>query len=393
MKKPELLKYLKENTYIVNHDKQLVHAGTGQKAVESFFNVIKSFHSGDVFLVFTRPNGQKVPIKLNNKRISEEKAGATVKLLSLLSNVIRTNQSNDVLRDEDFKKLLKEKIGEESYSQLESEINLSKKNNNNERLREILEYITYSQNNHPISKLYIDNQGNLTVGRLLQKVNEDLQGENNEFDKNLTAIGFTGFAGQNIDALINDELDENEQARFNHLVNFIRYKKSNIIADKFKDNNYVEHVFGIGNKEALVSTNVSVDKDIFEGYSDIFLNNEVTTLEDGKAKAKELKEIENTEIPLTKEVIYNEPDIEIKETENNSENTRIIENNFVSLSNLDKVENLKDKKALIQFAKEQRDFKIAKGNEFSVKKQFEQLKQELSNDKDLNEEVKKICGL
>jgi len=53
MKKPELLKYLKENTYIVNHDKQLVHAETGQKSIESFFNVIKSFHSGDVFFVFT----------------------------------------------------------------------------------------------------------------------------------------------------------------------------------------------------------------------------------------------------------------------------------------------------------------------------------------------------
>lgn len=393
MKKPELLKYLKENTYIVNHDKQLVHAGTGQKAVESFFNVIKSFHSGDVFLVFTRPNGQKVPIKLNNKRISEEKAGATVKLLSLLSNVIRTNQSDTILSDKDFKTFLKEKIGEETYNQLESEINLSKKNNNNERLREILEYVTYSQNNNEISKLYIDNQGNLTVGRLLQKVNEDLQGENNEFDKNLTAIGFTGFAGQNIDALINDSLDENEQARFNHLVNFIRYKKSNIIADKFKDNNYVEHVFGIDNKESLVSTNVSVDKDMFEGYSDIFLNNEVTTLEDNKTKAKELKEIENTEIPLTKEVVYNEPNVEIKENENNSENTRIIENNFVSLSKLDNITNIRDKQTLLTFAKEQMDFKVAKGNEFSIKKQFEQLKQEFSNDKDLNEEVKKICGL
>jgi hypothetical protein len=308
MKKPELLKYLKENTYIVNHDKQLVHAGTGQKAVESFFNVIKSFHSGDVFLVFTRPNGQKVPIKLNNKRISEEKAGATVKLLSLLSNVIRTNQSDTILSDKDFKTFLKEKIGEEAYNQLESEINLSKKNNNNERLREILEYVTYSQNNNEISKLYIDNQGNLTVGRLLQKVNEDLQVENNDYDKNLTAIGFRGFEGQNIESLISNELDENAQARFNHLVRFIMYKKTNIIADKFTDDNYIEHVFGIGeNKQSLVSTNVSVDKDIFGGYSDIFLNNEVTTLEDGKAKAKELKEIENTEIPLAKEVVYNEP--------------------------------------------------------------------------------------
>ena len=489
MKKPELLKYLKENTYIVNHDKQLVHAETGQKSVDSFFNVIKSFHSGDVFLVFTRPNGQKVPIKLNNKRISNEKAGATVKLLSLLSNVIRTNQSDTILSDKDFKTFLKEKIGEESYNQLESEINLSKKNNNNERLREILEYITYSQNNNEISKLYIDNQGNLTVGRLLQKVNEDLQGENNEFDKSLTAIGFTGFAGQNIDAFLKETLEnENEIARFNHLVNFIRYKKSNIIADKFNDNNYIKHVFGIDNKKALVSTNVSVDQDIFGGYSDIFLNNEVTTLEDGKAKAKELKEIENTEIPLAKEVVYNEPkteldleneirdnkfknkikylkskdlliaahflmktkgvqneygsdtslltsllgisfkeaeelvqkhlkltkpegwklgdnydttlldnelekyDTELKasETENNSENNRIIENNFVSLSKMDNVTNIREKSKIINFAKEHLDF-IPES--MKISEQFEQLKKQYPNSETLNKEVNKICGL
>lgn len=323
LSKLDLLKYLKDNTYIVNYDKQLVHAKTGKISINSFSNVIKSFHSGDVFLVFTRPNGEQVPIKLNNKRIVQEKAKAIVKLLALISNVIKTGQSDNVLSDKDFKDFLNKNIGENAYNQLKSEINFTKRNNNNLRLRQILNYVVFSQNNNDISKLFLDEQGNLTVGRLLQKVNEDLQSENNDFDKNLTAIGFTGFAGQNIDGFLKDELDNNEQARFNHLVRFIMYKKTNIIASEFENDNYVEHVFGINNKESLVSTNVSVDKDMFEGYSDIFLNNEVTTLEDDKNNAKELKEIENTEIPLAKEVVYNEPIFNIESKLGHQENIKL----------------------------------------------------------------------
>jgi hypothetical protein len=451
MTNEQKINYIKENSYIVNHSKQLVHTKTGQIAVDSFFNVIKSFHSGDLFLVVTRPNGERVPIKLNNKRITRDKAKSTVQLFALLSKTIKNNEGENVLNDNQFNKFIEDNIGKKAFDTLSSEIKLSSKANNITRLREIIEYITFSQNNNPITKLFIDNSGNLTLGSLIQKVNEDLQ-ENGSigYEMNLSSIGFIGFQNNNIDALINDEseLDTNELARLNHLVNFIMYKKTNIKADKLNDDNYIKHVFDIGNNNdnsgnALVSTNVAINQDMFEGYSNIYLNNDVINLKDNKTVSKEEKEIDNTEIPLSKEIVYNEPKISqedvsiqtieyngntysvntnkgeiinvktnklisgtspvgvkilnlvnwdnnsLEKVENNSENIRIIQENIVSLSNIDNITNLKDKVKIIKFAKDKRDFKPKSTNALE---QFEQLKKEFDPEK-LNEVVNKVCNI
>ncbi len=502
MTNEQKIKYIKENSYIVNHAKQLVNTNTGQIAVDSFFNVIKSFHSGDLFLVVTRPNGEKVPIKLNNKRVTRDKAKSTVQLFALLSKTIKNNEGENILSDKDFFEFIKKNIGIKAFETLNSEIILSKRANNITRLREIIEYVTFSQNNNPITKLFIDNSGNLTLGSLIQKVNEDLQENGSiDYETNLSSIGFVGFQNNNIDALINDEseLDTNESIRLNHLVNFIMYKKTNIKADKLNDDTYIQHVFDIGNNDnssgnALVSTNVAINQDMFEGYSDIYLNNDVINLENNKAVSKEETEINNTEIPLSKEVVYNEPqsnieakkaDIEkerqddlkhntdipegsyvtgtnsaknalikfrtyltdvlgwekmsisynnkelvldylnqelripaeililgggnailtidvkdvinakydaelaaLEKIENNSENTRIIQENFVSLSNIDNITNLKDKVKIIKFAKDNLDFKPKSMNALE---QFKQLKEEFNSEK-LNEVVNKVCN-
>jgi hypothetical protein len=509
MTNEQKINYIKENSYIVNHSKQLVHTKTRQIAVDSFFNVVNSFHSGDLFLVVTRPNGEKVPIKLNNKRITRDKAKSTVQLFALLSKTIKNNEGENVLSDDKFIKFIEDNIGKKAFDILNSEIKLSSKANNITRLKEIIEYITFSQNNNPITKLFIDNSGNLTLGSLIQKVNEDLQ-ENGSigYEMNLSSIGFIGFQNNNIDALINDEseLDTNELARLNHLVNFIMYKKTNIKADKLNNDEYIKHVFDIGNFDnesgnALVSTNVSINKDMFEGYSNIYLNNDVINLEDNKTVSKEEKEIDNTEIHLSKEIVYNEPqsnieakkadierrrqeelekwgvnkklikedyvkidyegklqnqqeinaeyDAELKALENEPEetnafgtnpnfkltktvvdpdtgesyevtesledlkkqlqtevsnrdkapiaslkavfNVRIkeIEENFVSLSNIENITNIKDKFKIIKFAKDNLDFKPKSMN---VLDQFEQLKQEFNFEK-LNEVVNKVCNI
>jgi hypothetical protein len=338
MTNDQKINYIKENSYIVNHSKQLVHTKTGQIAVDSFFNVIKSFHSGDLFLVVTRPNGERVPIKLNNKRITRDKAKSTVQLFALLSKTIKNNEGENVLNDNQFNKFIEDNIGKKAFDTLSSEIKLSSKANNITRLREIIEYITFSQNNNPITKLFIDNSGNLTLGSLIQKINEDLQ-ENGSigYEMNLSSIGFIGFQNNNIDALINDEseLDTNELARLNHLVNFIMYKKTNIKADKLNDDNYIKHVFDISNNNnesgnALVSTNVAINQDMFEGYSNIYLNNDVINLEDNKTVSKEEKEIDNTEIPLSNEIVYNEPQSDIESKLGHKNNIQLFKN-FVNI--------------------------------------------------------------
>jgi len=79
----------------------------------------------------------------------------------------------------------------------------------------------------------------------------------------------------------------------------------------------------------------------------------------------------------------------LKETENNSENTRIIENNSVSLSNIDKITKREDKTALVNWAMDNNfDLKLD-----GLNNMFEQLKRDFRNNNDLNEKVKTICGL
>lgn len=335
MTKEQKIKYIQDNSYYVSHENQLKSLKTGEVSLEDFSNTIKTFYSGDVYLVVKRPNGENVPIKLNNKRIQKDKAVATVKALALLSKIQKGLETNDVMTTTKFVEFITPILGQNTVDLLQQEINLLPKTEKSEvsvKLMNIVSNIVNFQNNDPVTKMYLGNNGDLILGTLLQKVNEDLQEEGSiTFDKNLSSIGFTGFNNNNIISLLNENLDENEQARLEHLAKFITYKKTNIKAN-FENKNYVEYVFDLNNNSdesgnALVSTNVEINKDMFEGYSNIFLENSVVNIEEPIKLDEENKFLDKSTV---QEKVYPEPEL-TNTLENNSENIRNSQENSVSL--------------------------------------------------------------
>lgn len=337
MSEDQKIKYIQENSYYVNINRELISTLTGQPTSESFNHVLKALHAGDIFLVVTRPNGEKFPLKLNNNKLSRDKANTVVKVLSLWSNLVKDNLSiNGKLET-----FLQENLGED-IKHLESELKIIKdlKGSNIEKLKILLDYIIHTQNNNEVSKFYLDNKGNLVLGTLVQKVNEQLKDENDPtFHLNFTPeFGFTGFNYTTLEELYKDDLTPNQIAAKEHLIQFLINKKFNIKAD-FNNKNYVKHVLGLNGNEALVSTNVDVTKDMFEGYSNIFLSNEVTEIEDVVLPIPE-KELEKVVVPSqpsfqgypapeSNEVTLE--DILALEIENNSEKIRNYQKNSVSL--------------------------------------------------------------
>lgn len=341
MTKEQKIKYIQDNSYYVSHENQLKSLKTGEVSLEDFSNTIKTFYSGDIYLVVKRPNGENVPIKLNNKRIQKDKAVATVKALALLSKIQKGLETNDVMTTTKFVEFITPILGQNTVDLLQQEINLLPKTEKSEvsvKLMNIVSNIVNFQNNDPVTKMYLGNNGDLILGTLLQKVNEDLQEEGSiTFDKNLSSIGFTGFNNNNIISLLNENLDENEQARLEHLAKFITYKKTNIKAN-FENKNYVEYVFDLNNNtdesgNALVSTNIEINKDMFEGYSNIFLENSVVNIEEPIKLDEENKFLDKSTV---QEKVYPEPELTNAfgtnpVFENNSENIRNSQENSVSL--------------------------------------------------------------
>lgn len=417
MTKEQKIEYIQNNSYYVSHERQLKSLKTGEVTFEDFSNTIKTLYSGDVFLVVTRPNGEKVPIKLNNKRLSEDKALATVKLLALLSKIKKGLEKNDILTNSDFVKLLKNTVGEDTVNQFKKEIKLLNKTDKSEssvKLEQLITNIVNFQSNHPVTKMFMGNNGDLVLGTLIQKVNEDLQDEGLiTFENNLSSIGFTGFNNNNISTLLNNNLSEQEQARLNHLVRFIMYKKTNI-QDNFENKDYVDYVFDLSNTsdesgDALVSTNVEINKDMFEGYSNIFLENNVVDKEEPIKLDNENKFLDKSDV---QNKTYPEPELTNAfgtnpVFENNSENIRNSEKNFVSLQDdtvevLDKGFNsekltqeqksLFNKKAIEILGKEAiQTISQLKGSK-SVNDVFEALKNKLiEKGYDYNETLKTVC--
>ena len=380
MSESEKIDYIKKNTYIVNHNRQLVLASNkdGNPTTENFSNVKKSYQSGDVYLITIRPNGLKVPIKLNNNRLTNTKAEAIIQVLSLWSKLMK----DSITIDTDFNNFLENNLSSSNFSEVRSEISLIPNELTNiEKFEKLINLIVFSQNNNEISKFYLDKDGNLILGSLLQKVNDNLNTKEGAVSYNslLSEVGFTGFNYTLLDSLFDnqeEEISENKKIVLEHLKNYLIYKKTNIIAD-FNNDDYIKHVFGLNNNVALVSTNVATNKDMFEGYSNIFLNSTVSSTEDFNIPIVSDKVLDAVVVP------------EVEVVQNNQEEIRNVQEKVVSLLKSEKELTKKEKFEVLKEAKKlgfipnSEDIK-------NIDKLIEQFKNDFSSEK-LNEVIKKIC--
>lgn len=277
------VKYIQKNSYYVNWAYDLVKADKGVSNEKSFKHTIKSFYPGDVFLTIKRPNGDLFPLRLNNNRLSDSKADAMVKLTSLYSSVLKKNL--DVV---DVDLFLKEGLGEAAYNELSSEISLANKMDipNKSKIAELINLVIYTQNNNERSKFFIKDNGDLILGSLVHKVNEQLQeNESQVYESELSEVGFTGYRFSTLENLNKpvEEMTSTEKLAYDALHTYLKYKKTNI-QSQFNNVNYVKHVFGMNGNEASVTTNAVVNQELFSGYSNIILDNNTVDSEVGRAQ-------------------------------------------------------------------------------------------------------------
>ena len=246
--------------------------------------------------------------------------------------------------DTDFNNFLENNLSSSNFSEVRSEVSLIPNELTNiEKFEKLINLIVFSQNNNEISKFYLDKDGNLILGSLLQKVNDNLNTKEGAVSYNslLSEVGFTGFNYTLLDSLFDnqeEEISENKKIVLEHLKNYLIYKKTNIIAD-FNNDDYIKHVFGLNNNVALVSTNVATNKDMFEGYSNIFLNSTVSSTEDFNIPIVSDKVLDAVVVP------------EVEVVQNNQEEIRNIQEKVVSLLESEKELTKKEKFEVLKEAK------------------------------------------
>jgi hypothetical protein len=330
MTEKEIIEYFKNNTYYVNHKGQMVSTKT-QLVNDEFQPSIKTQSKGDIYIIITRPNGEKFPLKLNNTRISQAKSDVVIELVKTFINISKIDSSKEVSELTDLEQslvafselgletLLNGILTPQQMSLISSELSILK--NYKEQydvdlgLSELITLIIHSQNNNPISKFYLNENG-LVLGRLIEKLDPVFAEAYSQFEN------VTGFTYYTLNTL--NDLTEAQKDALNK---YIQYKKSNILVKLteednglFNNDNYIKHLLGMNNNEPLLSTNAydanDTDNSLFKGYTNIVLAHEVNNTKPQPKK----KDVEIVEQPP---IEYQSPTISTSQSNTDAKKAEI----------------------------------------------------------------------
>lgn len=298
------IKYFQNNTGYYNTKGEFLPAKENNdlKGSEPNLSLIDGKkHKGELFLRIPMNNGKDFWLKLNSNKISEEKGKALFNLM-----FAKLNLSGEALL-EDLKL-----EGSAFLNNFKDEIALIK---SSEPLRlgqtidKLIDLIIFNGNKNVKTEFKIDFESNkVKVGTLFNKLNP-----------NITQGEFTAL-----------ELQDRYEEMLEAFTNFFSYKRHNILFSNgatanFGNSNYIKYL--LNEQDPILTTNAVVDEPTFGGYSNIYLNQNITNKGKTINPNTEIKTEVKTNIEIVTEV-KQESKVELPKT---VEVEKVTENNRDSI--------------------------------------------------------------
>lgn len=267
MTEAEKVDYFQKNTAFVDWSGNLVSTLNKDRKIKTNFGVS---HKGEVFLKIPQNNGTEFWLKLNVAKISEAKAEAVYEIVNALSKVSQTIDSPtsfQAMTIDTFFDTLAEtdpNLSKKIKNTLAYEIELVKAFNKgkvkNESLSRFLDLIIYHKSLNSKTGFSLSNDGNLKLGSLAMHLMDG-----------------SGFKHSLL--ITKDELNTLEAKHI--IMEYVQYKRHNILITKdspglfvFNNKEYVKYL--LNSEEPLLTTNAVINQPTFQGYSNVYLNQNVS---------------------------------------------------------------------------------------------------------------------
>ena len=239
------LKEFAKRAYYVDYDGQLT-------SVLNKENKKGDFHKGkgEVFLEINQNNGTPYMLKLNFKRISEEKGDSIYEIIKSLSTITPTVDNLNIqnMTIEDFLAVIEpeeRRMFEENLAEEIELINNTYENSIERTINKLLDVLVFQESTNPNTLFQLDRNGNLKLGKLASKTR-----------------------------IKKDELSNPENRMI--ILDFLKNKRHNVLItkdEKLMFNNPVYLNYLLNNN--ILSTNAVVNQPTFQGYSNIYLNQNI----------------------------------------------------------------------------------------------------------------------
>lgn len=256
----DMMKEFAKRAYFVHYDGQLTSVNDLGLKKSGKVRTDK----GVVFLEIPQNNGKPYMLKLNFKRISEDKADGIYELIKILSNTApsATNPTPALVNLQEFLATTSDEIRELILGRLSEEITLMESlypNASERTVDKLLDLLVHQKSKNVHTMFKLDVGGNLILGTLASKT-----------------------------LIKKSELDTPESKAI--IVDFLKNKRHNILITKdkkatFNNPTYVKYLLD----NNILSTNAVVNEDTFQGYSNIYLNKDVKVDNQVKSNIKSKK--------------------------------------------------------------------------------------------------------
>lgn len=276
------LKYVRDNLFVVNSQGNLQNILNGK--IENFTNdKVKPNAAGEIYLMIPQANGKLFPLKLNIKKISESEAYL---LYEIYKEILTNEKSLDTTLSE-----INDDLKEAIEKNFQAELNIIGGNKNDIKLQEIIDLLIYQSDN---------------IKSRMQIVNDSLLFG----DKESTIDTIEQDVNDIIDFLVNQK---------RHQIKINPKSETDNTKTNLKSNSADYLKYLIDNN--ILSTNAVVNEPTFQGYTNIYLNTGVTVTNQPKVSEQGV-EINTEDTGLGS--LF----------ENNSQNVRNSQENFLSLSEI-----------------------------------------------------------
>jgi len=256
MTEDQKITYFQNNTVYTNWKGETLSTKTGEVVDgPQFVKGNPQSHKGEVFLKVPMNNSKPFWLKLNVNTLSEQKANSLFELM-----LIKFQLSNEPSIDELEQYLITNDYTELLYS-IQDEINLIK---TNEPLRidrtvnKLIDILIHNGNQNIKTKFNIDFTGSqVEVGTLFGKLNDT----------------------PDVHTITAEQLTADPEFYRPQFIKFFQYKRQNVLfkhgdSASFNTKDYVKYLLNESNP--VLTTNAIVNEPTFQGYSNIYLNQNVT---------------------------------------------------------------------------------------------------------------------
>ncbi len=241
----QLLSEISKRAYYVDYDGQLtsVNDKKNKKGDEH-----KGF--GEVFLEIPQNNGKPFMLKLNYKALDVDKAGAIFEVFKVLSTLTPTieNPTRQSMTINEFLDQVSPEVRAEVIEGLGPEIKLVNdlhENQSERTLEKLMDYVIHQRSTNKRTRFEMQKNGTLKLGDLSP-----------------------------VSKITKDQLLSNDPQYKQLVTDFLQKKRHNILITKddqatFQNPVYLQYILD----NDILSTNAVVDEPTFQGYSNIYISN------------------------------------------------------------------------------------------------------------------------